>query len=83
MLRVKQRPGRIAFEVEDAGKGFSDEAAKRLFQPFNGSAGETSSLGLGLALVRRIAQAHGGSAYAENIPEGGARVGFDVATPQQ
>ncbi len=76
-LRVKTRAGRLAFEVEDNGAGFSEEAARRLFQPFNGSDSETSSLGLGLALVRRIAEAHGGTAYAENI-EGGARVGFEV-----
>jgi signal transduction histidine kinase len=31
-----------------------------------------------LALVRRIAEAHGGTAYAENISGGGARVGFEV-----
>lgn len=79
LLRVKTRAGRLAFEVEDGGPGFSDEAARRLFQPFTGGANETSSLGLGLALVRRIAQAHGGTAYAENIAGGGARVGFEVA----
>jgi two-component system OmpR family sensor kinase len=77
-LRIKTRPGRVAFEVEDGGPGFSDEAARRLFQPFSGGATETSSLGLGLALVRRIAEAHGGTAYAENISGGGARVGFEV-----
>ena len=31
-----------------------------------------------LALVRRIAEAHGGRAFAENRAEGGARVGFTV-----
>ena len=77
-LRVKTRAGRVAFEVEDGGPGFSDEAARRLFQPFSAGGSETSSLGLGLALVRRIAEAHGGTAYAENIGGGGARVGFEV-----
>ena len=77
-LRVKTRAGRVAFEVEDGGPGCSDEAARRLFQPFSAGGSETSSLGLGLALVRRIAEAHGGTAYAENIGGGGARVGFEV-----
>lgn len=75
-LRVVGRPGRMAFEVEDAGQGFTDEAMRDLFKPFSGSA---TSLGLGLALVRRIAEAHGGSAYAKNLKEGGALVGFEVS----
>jgi len=37
------------------------------------------SLGLGLTLVQRIARAHGGRAWAENLPAGGARVAFSVA----
>jgi signal transduction histidine kinase len=41
-------------------------------------AGRIAALGLGLALVRRIAEAHGGRAWAENLAEGGARVGFSV-----
>jgi signal transduction histidine kinase len=77
-VRIKTRAGRVAFEVEDAGVGFSEEAARRLFQPFAGGQAETSSLGLGLALVRRIAEAHGGTAYADNRASGGARVGFEV-----
>jgi signal transduction histidine kinase len=35
-------------------------------------------VGLGLYLVRRIAQAHAGRAFAENLPSGGARVGFVI-----
>ncbi|MGE3760923.1 MAG: ATP-binding protein, partial [Kofleriaceae bacterium] len=40
-------------------------------------------LGLGLALVSRIAVAHGGGAWITDRPGGGARVGFTVSvTPQ-
>jgi signal transduction histidine kinase len=38
----------------------------------------SSSLGLGLTLVERIARAHGGRAWAENRPDGGARVHFEI-----
>jgi two-component system OmpR family sensor kinase len=81
-VRVRQRPGVIAFEVEDAGKGFAPGEDKRAFDAFYHRARDPErdqgGLGLGLSLVRRIAEAHGGRAYAENRPEGGARVGFEV-----
>ncbi len=71
-------------EVHDSGPGFAPETLARAFDAFY-RAGESShaqpgSLGLGLTLVLRIAQAHGGQAWAENVPGGGARVAFSVAT---
>ena len=78
-LRVDAPDGVIRFSVEDSGPGLAD-GGERAFHPFQ--RGETSDgLGLGLALVRRIAEAHGGTAFAENRTEGGARVGFTVRGP--
>src|SRR6266851_533519 len=81
-LRIQQRPGSIAFEADDAGPGFADGDEERAFQPFyrgaKQSRSDVGSLGLGLALVSRIAQAHGGSAHAFNRPGGGACVVFEV-----
>ncbi|HZW87937.1 MAG TPA: HAMP domain-containing sensor histidine kinase [Myxococcaceae bacterium] len=75
-LRVDVPDGVVRFSVEDAGPGLPEDGG-RAFHPFQ--RGETSDgLGLGLALVRRIAEAHGGNAFAENRGEGGARVGFTV-----
>lgn len=75
--------GTLVFEVCDRGSGFSDEALRRGFDAFyrgsaDGGKKEHSSLGLGLALVERIARAHGGRAWAENRKEGGARVSLEV-----
>jgi signal transduction histidine kinase len=39
-------------------------------------------LGLGLAIVRRIAEAHGGRAYARNVTPRGACVGFELPRPR-
>jgi signal transduction histidine kinase len=79
-LRVDAPDGVVRFAVEDTGPGLAG-AGDRAFHPFQ--RGETSDgLGLGLALVRRIAEAHGGTAFAEDRPEGGARVGFTVRSPR-
>ncbi|APR86973.1 sensor histidine kinase [Minicystis rosea] len=77
-LKVKRENGHVSFEVEDHGDGFATGEEARVFEPFY-RRGENGSLGLGLALVKRIAEAHGGRAYASNRGEGGARVG--VALP--
>lgn len=77
VLKVRRENGHVAFEVEDRGDGFADGDEAKVFEPFF-RRGENGSLGLGLALVKRIAEAHGGRAYAENRGEGGARVGVEL-----
>jgi signal transduction histidine kinase len=80
-MRVEERGDRVAFEVDDQGPGFGPGEEERAFEPFysRGRSGrDAGSLGLGLALVKRIAEAHKGRAYAENRPGGGARVGLEI-----
>ena len=71
----------VRIEVEDDGPGFMPGEERRIFEPFyrrpSGKA-EAQSLGLGLALVQRIAEAHGGRAYARNRESGGALVGIEL-----
>jgi two-component system OmpR family sensor kinase len=87
-LRVHARPGVVVFDVEDAGGGLAPGEEDRIFTPFyhrarpgGGDASSTAamSLGLGLALVKRIAVAHGGQVYAQNRSGGGALVGIELA----
>jgi two-component system OmpR family sensor kinase len=66
----------VFFEITDRGRGFAPGEETRVFERFFRGAGTGSqgSLGLGLALVKRIAEAHGGRVQATNRPEGGARL---------
>ena len=62
--------------VEDTGHGIAPEVFENIFDPFHTTKAE--GLGVGLALSRRIAQAHGGRLSAANRPEGGAIFSFVV-----
>ena len=78
-IRVSLRQDRehAVLEVQDDGPGVSPPVLARLFEPL--VSGRSEGVGLGLALCRRIARAHGGSIDGENLSEGGAR--FTVRLP--
>lgn len=79
-LQVRDEPGQIVFEVHDRGPGLNGDAHK-VFEPFGeGSDTRGEGLGLGLALVKRIALAHKGEAFAHNREGGGAVVGVRLPT---
>jgi two-component system OmpR family sensor kinase len=79
---VKPSEGTVRISVEDDGPGFEPADIPKLFAAFargrGAEADEKRGVGLGLYLVRRIAEAHGGSVFAENVQGGGARVGFEL-----
>jgi len=76
-VQLSLSSGNVQFSVSDRGPGFSTESLGRVFDAFYRGDG-SSSLGLGLSLVERIARAHAGRAWAENRPGGGASVHFEI-----
>ena len=67
----------VRLTVSDRGPGFPQASLGRVFDAFYRGDG-SSSLGLGLSLVERIARAHSGRAWAENRTDGGASVHFEI-----
>lgn len=75
--------GRLAVvEIDDNGPGIAPAELDRVFEPFFRSEPsrnrETGGIGLGLAVVRSVARAHGGDATLHNRPEGGLRARVEL-----
>ena len=77
-LAVYREQDWVIIAALDKGSGIASEILPRLFAPFE-RGGQNAGLGLGLALVERIARAHGGSAFANPRETGGALVGMRIA----
>ena len=72
----------LRVSVADAGPGLDPAELERLFErSYRGSAvrAETHGTGMGLTIARGLLHAAGGTAWAENVAEGGAR--FSLAVP--
>jgi len=74
-LSTQLRDGRALVQVCDRGAGVPEAARERIFEPFYrlpGHAEQAGGVGLGLSLVKQIAQRHGGSVCCEPREEGGS-----------
>jgi two-component system, chemotaxis family, sensor kinase Cph1 len=62
-------PGQVVLCVRDNGIGFEDRFAERIFKPFERLHSRTAypGTGMGLAIVRRIAERHGGRVTARSV----------------
>ena len=68
--------GEVRLSVRDHGTGIRAEVHDRLFDQFFTT--KEQGLGMGLAIVRSIVEAHGGQIDAENVADGGARFHFSL-----
>ena len=73
----------VVYWVEDNGAGFPPRYADKLFRPFERLHRQEDfpGVGVGLAIVRRVAERHGGSIQADGQPDRGAR--FELRLPAE
>ena len=79
---VQESPAVVRLAVMDQGPGVAPEHQQRVFEPFYRLPGVSETgggVGLGLALVKSIAERHGGSVRCSNNLRGGAR--FELTLP--
>jgi len=85
-VRVCPQDAGVLLVVEDEGPGVAVEHREQIFEPFRqgpGAPEHSPGVGVGLALVARFAELHGGHAWVEDRPGGGAsfRVWLPLAPP--
>ncbi len=71
LVEIQQTMNKVAIAVYDQGAGVSPEDQERIFEPFHPAKGAqyVASVGLGLPVARKIAEAHGGNLYVESPPK--------------
>ncbi len=75
VLRLQTRPEGVVLSVSDRGPGVPEAWRQRIFEPFfrlPGTSEHIGGVGLGLSLVKSIAERHGGSVECLAQPGGGA-----------
>jgi PAS domain S-box-containing protein len=72
---------RVTIRVSDNGPGIPPEHRDRVFRLFNKLDAKSEGTGVGLAIVRRIVERHGGSTWIEDSPLGGATFAATLPVP--
>jgi len=75
----------VRYRVSDNGPGIEEQYRERVFRVFErlSSDGDVASTGIGLAIVRRIAESCGGRAFIEAAQGGGCRVVFELPAKEK
>lgn len=83
-VQLAARAGRVELQVCDRGPGVPEAMRERIFEPFfrlPGHAEREGGIGLGLSLVRQIAERHGGSVRCEARADGASGSCFVISLP--
>ena len=85
-IQVRREGTRAVVRVSDHGPGVPAAQRERIFEPFYrmpGASERDGGVGLGLSLVRSIAQRHGGTVRCESRPDGATGACFILELPLQ
>ncbi|HEY3451195.1 MAG TPA: HAMP domain-containing sensor histidine kinase [Myxococcales bacterium] len=81
-LNATAAEGKVVVEIRDEGIGIEEKDLPNLFRPFfrteRSRSRKAGGVGLGLALAKRIVEAHGGTIAVESAPGKGTTVRFEV-----
>jgi nitrogen-specific signal transduction histidine kinase len=77
-IEGERRDGKVLVRVIDSWTGLSDDLKGRLFTPFVTTKPRSKGTGLGLDIVKRVVEAHGGSVGFTSHP---GRTVFEVLLP--
>jgi nitrogen fixation/metabolism regulation signal transduction histidine kinase len=80
-LEVQQEISGVSIVIQDNGPGFEKHIIDKVFEPY--VTNKLDGTGLGMAIVKRIAQAHGGFVIVSNQDQGGGRVKVWLPEPSQ
>src|ERR687892_414268 len=75
--RAREAPPAVEIVVEDEGPGIAEADLTRIFEPYyrtTAGARTAGGAGLGLAVVKSLVDAHGGSIHADNVTPHGTRM---------
>jgi signal transduction histidine kinase len=70
------RPNSVEISVADTGPGIPAEHHQEIFEDFVRVDRNTTGMGLGLAIAKRLIQAHRGKIWVESEPKGGSKFTF-------
>jgi PAS domain S-box-containing protein len=85
-VKVARRGKCVLLAVEDAGDGVPRELRAALFEPFRQGPGapvHSPGVGIGLSLVARFAELHGGRAWVQDRPGGGSSFRVELPDPAE
>lgn len=85
LIKVWDTPHSLFFSVKDQGPGIKESDAQRIFERFERAttASEASGLGLGLYIVKKIVNAHGGIISVKSAPNEGAEFIVEIPFEKQ